>query len=76
MSHQSELKVSCYSGHTYAERPDSFVWEGAEHRVEEVEKEWQEPGGRRFLVRTEGGRRFELGYNEGQDRWSAREIGG
>jgi len=73
MSNQAELKVSCYSGHTYAERPESLVWEGAEHRVE-IEKEWREPSGRRFLVRTAEGRRFELGYDEGLDRWSAQEI--
>ena len=32
------LKVNCYSGHTYAERPRSFTWEGAEYDVEAIEK--------------------------------------
>ena len=38
----NNLKVSCYSGHIYAERPESFKWRGVEYQVEEIEKEWQE----------------------------------
>lgn len=32
------LKVRCYSGHTYAQRPLSFTWQGVDYEVEEVEK--------------------------------------
>jgi hypothetical protein len=69
------LKVNCYSGHTYAERPKSFEWEGREYEVEEIEKEWQEPGNRYFQVRTEDNRLFRLCYNEAEDQWSLREVG-
>jgi hypothetical protein len=66
--------VTCYSGYTYAERPVSLVWEGVEHKVKKIEKEWQEPGARLFQVRTEGGGLFVLSYNERGDEWSAYEL--
>ncbi|MEE8470423.1 MAG: hypothetical protein V3S51_03745 [Dehalococcoidia bacterium] len=72
MRHE-QIQVACHSGYTYAGRPMSFVWEGAENMVKEVEKEWQEPGERHFKVRTEDDRRFELCYYDSTDRWSATE---
>jgi len=68
------LKVSCYSGQTYAERPRSFVWEEVEYEVEEIEKEWLEPGERHFQVRTKDNKLFRLCYNEAQDQWSLTEL--
>jgi hypothetical protein len=49
----------------------SLIWEGFEHKVKQIEKEWQEPGARLFKVRTEDGRLFILSYNERGDEWSA-----
>jgi hypothetical protein len=69
------LKVNCYSGHTYAERPKSFEWEGKEYEVAEIEKAWVEPGNRYFQVRTEDNRLFRLCYNEAEDQWSLTEVG-
>jgi hypothetical protein len=71
----NNLKVTCYSGHTYAERPKSFEWEGKEYEVEEIEKAWVEPGKRYFQVRTEDNRLFRLCYNEAEDQWSLTEVG-
>jgi hypothetical protein len=71
-----QVMVNCYSGRIYAERPVSLVWEGVEHRVKEIEKEWQEPGARLFKVCTEDGRFFVLSYNERSDEWLAFEIVG
>ena len=68
------IQVQCRSGHTYAERPSSFVWQGDRYRVKEVEKEWLEPGERHFVIRTEDNKTFELCYSEGEDRWSLIEI--
>ena len=68
------IKVKCYSGQTYAERPRSFTWEGIEYEVEEIEKEWQEPGERHFQVRTRDNKLFQLCYNETQDHWSLTEL--
>ena len=72
MEHEP-IEVTCYSGHTYAERPKSFLWEGTEHTVKEVEKEWQEPGEKHFRIVTEDDRMFELCYYGDSDRWLATE---
>ena len=70
----NNLKVNCYSGHTYAEEPRSFEWEGAEYEVVEVEKVWVGPGVRHFQVRTRDNKLFQLCYNEKEDRWSLIEV--
>ena len=72
----NNLKVNCYSGHTYAERPESFEWRGIKYKVEEIEKEWLEPGGRHFQVRTGGNKLFQLCYNETEQQWSLTELAG
>ena len=69
------LKVKCYSGHTYAERPKSFEWQGVEYEVEQIEKAWQEPGERHFQVRTGDNKLFQLCYNEKDEQWSLIELG-
>ncbi len=69
-----EIRVACYSGYQYPERPISFTWQGECLRVQEIEARWLEPQGRLFRVRTEGGRSFELCYSPHRDRWSAREL--
>jgi len=68
------LQVNCYSGYTYAERPKSFLWEGVEYDIEEIEKEWLEPGERHFQVRTGGNKLFQLCYNEIYNQWSLTEL--
>jgi hypothetical protein len=69
----ADLEVNCYSGHTYAERPLSFTWQGIGYKVKEVEKAWQEPGERCFLVKTGDNKSFQLCYNEANDEWSITE---
>ena len=68
------LEVSCYSGHTYAERPKSFLWQGLEYEVAEIEKSWQEPGERHFQVRTRDNKLFQLCYNETEQQWSLTAL--
>jgi len=68
------LKVRCYSGHTYAERPESFIREGTEYIVADIEKSWQEPGRRYFQVRTGDNKLFKLCYNEQEESWSVTEL--
>jgi len=70
----NNLRVKCYSGQTYAERPRSFVWEGTEYEVAEVEKAWLEPEERHFQVRTRDNKRFQLCYNETQKQWSLIQL--
>jgi hypothetical protein len=71
---KQQISVKSYSGRIYAERPKSFVWEGGEREIEEVTKEWWEPGEKHFLVRTEGGEIFEICYCEAEGEWTLREI--
>ena len=66
--------VKCYSGHTYAERPQSFQWRGAEYEVEEIKKGWLEPGERHFPVCTKDNKLFQLCYNEAEEQWSIMEL--
>jgi len=70
----NKIKVNCYSGHTYAEQPRSFLWEGIEREVEKIEKAWLEPGERHFQVRTKDNKLFQLCYNETEDQWSLIEV--
>ena len=70
----SKIKVNCYSGHTYAEQPRSFLWEGIEREVEKIEKAWLEPGERHFQIRTKDNKLFQLCYNETEDQWSLIEV--
>ena len=70
----NNLKVNCYSGHTYAEEPRSFLWEGIEYEVEKIEKAWQEPGEKYFRVRAKDNKLFQLCYNETEKQWSLIEV--
>jgi len=70
----NNLEVRCYSGHTYAERPESLRWQGVEYLVEEIEEAWQESGKRCFRVLTSDNKRFKLCYNETKEQWSLTEL--
>ena len=70
----NQLEVRCYSGHTSAERPESFRWQGVAYRVDQLEEAWQEPGKRCFLVLAGGRKRFRLCYNVAEGRWSLTEL--
>jgi len=70
----NNLKVNCYSGHTYAEEPRSFLWQGIEYEVREIKRAWLEPGERYFQVRTRDNKLFQLCYNEIEKRWSLIEL--
>ncbi len=61
--------VECHSGLEYAGRPTALWWQGERLEVEAVEAEWRTPEGKRFRVRTTGGRVFELVYVELHDEW-------
>jgi hypothetical protein len=51
------------------------TWRGSEHEVLAVEREWQEPRRRCYLVRLEGDLLLTLSYYERNDRWTAAEAG-
>ena len=66
----NNVKVRCYSGYTFAEKPEYFIWQGNRYDIQEIEKEWFEPGEKCFQVRAENNKMFRLCYNEANDRWS------
>jgi hypothetical protein len=70
----NDLSVKCYSGHTYAQEPRSFEWQGVVYEVEEIVRAWQEPGEKHFLVKTGGNKSFQICYNEANKRWSLTEV--
>lgn len=69
------VEVACYAGSRYPQRPLRVTWRDAEHEVLAVEREWQEPRRRCYLVRLEDDRRLTLSYYERNDRWTAAEVG-
>lgn len=69
------VEVACYAGSRYPQRPLRVTWRGAERDVLAVEREWQEPRRRCYLVRLEGDRLLRLSYYERNDRWTATEVG-
>jgi hypothetical protein len=71
---RNSVKANCYSGHTYAERPQFFWWQDIEYEVKEIEKSWQEPGKRYFHVFTTDNKSFQLCYNEMEKQWSLIEL--
>ncbi|MFP4640772.1 MAG: hypothetical protein ACLFPU_01130 [Dehalococcoidia bacterium] len=66
--------VKCHSGYTYAERLEALPWEGQTRQVENIEKEWREPGEKHFYVRTEDDKRFHVCYDELRDNWVVEPI--
>ena len=74
------IQVTCYSGRIYADRPASFIWEGEQYEVNEVEKEWLEPRQKHFIVRAttkkgkRGEKQFDICYDEQEDSWTLCEV--
>ena len=67
-------RVECYSGHTYAERPVAFVWEGQRVEIDEIETDGNIPEGKFFRVKTSSGMRFKLTYFTNEDKWTINEL--
>ncbi len=76
----TDLKVQCYSGHAYADRPVSFDWRGEHYDIATIERSELSCDERSgvsvltFLVTTTSGRRFRLSYEDRRDRWSIEET--
>ena len=65
-----ELRVGCYAGHRYPERPQWVELDGKRIEVESVESEWREEERLGFLVTLRDGRRLLLYYVPNEDLWS------
>lgn len=69
MKNEPTVRVNCYSGHTYGQRPVSFVLDERGYLVREIIKTWREPGLVLFQVTTDEGLTFTLEYQETGDIW-------
>jgi len=82
---QAPIRVECYSGHTYAQEPRAFEWEGRRYDVERVVKRWRTPAGPCFRVEVAESSKFksqipnpksqmcnlvDLTYLESTDQWT------
>jgi hypothetical protein len=50
------------------------TWQGRRYAVERVEARWRTPAGPTFRIRTASGARFEVCYQEAEDRWSVLPL--
>jgi len=70
------VKVECYAGSRYPERPRALLVDGRRLSVKEVEAQDRTPGQLRFRVRVSDGRRFSLVYDQVQDAWDVQLVQG
>ncbi|MBI1885839.1 MAG: hypothetical protein HYS09_05960 [Chloroflexi bacterium] len=73
---ESPVRVEAYAGARYPERPLRVEWQGVMREVIEIERQWQEPERRCFVLTLEGDTRLRLCYYFRHDAWSASELGG
>ncbi|MDZ7262491.1 MAG: hypothetical protein ONB05_10350 [candidate division KSB1 bacterium] len=74
--HRNKIKVECYAGYKYPEKP-RFLWlEGRKIEVKEILSSWRtedrKPGKRsilHFRLKTEENEIWEIGYDEGLGQW-------
>lgn len=64
------VRVECYSGYKADERPMKLYLAGRSLQISAVEDRWYAPGATFFRVLVEGGDRYVLRHEEGQDIWS------
>ena len=64
------VRVECYSGYKADERPTKLYLGGRSLQISAVEDRWYAPGATFFRVVVEGGDRYVLRHEEGQDIWS------
>ena len=64
------VRVECYAGYKGDERPMRVHLGGRSIQVVEIEDRWYSPGATFFRVVVEGGDRYVLHREDGQDFWS------
>ena len=64
------LRVGCYAGHRYPERPQWVEIEGAQTEVASVDSEWREEHRLGYRVTLRDDRRLLLYYVPNDDLWS------
>jgi hypothetical protein len=64
------VRVQCYTGYKGDERPMRVHLGDRAMQVEAIEDRWYSPGATFFRVVVEGGDRYVLNREDGQDFWS------
>lgn len=64
------VRVECYAGYKGDERPIRVHLGGRSREVVTIEDRWYSPGATFFRVVVDGGERYVLHHEEGQDFWS------
>lgn len=67
-----QVKVECYAGSSYPQRPRAVEWQGERLIVDRIEAQWRQPEGFGFLVSTTDGQVLELFYFVAQDVWQGK----
>jgi hypothetical protein len=65
--------VECHSDYTYAERPTALTWEGRRLEITAIVRQWRNPAGKGFRVRTTDAQEFDLFYNEVTHEWQIHQ---
>lgn len=68
------MRVGCYAGHRYPERPQWVEMEGERLEVAAVDSEWREEERLGYQVALSDGRRFLLYYVPDEDLWSGAVL--
>ena len=68
------VKVWCYAGYKYPERPTAFLYEGRKLTVHKVQSTWKTEDSENFLVHTTYGKEIVLIYNPSEDKWNLQEM--
>jgi hypothetical protein len=66
--------VTCYSGSSYAERPQKFTWQQKEYSIESIFSTSLAPDRKRFHVRTDQEENFILDYIFENERWLIKSM--
>jgi len=75
MNTNDSVSVECYSGHTYAQEPRAFVFNGVKRVVTAVRRRWREPTGPYFEVVADDARVYVLAYDEALEEWHVSSAG-
>jgi hypothetical protein len=70
------IKVTCESGYSGCDRPKSVELNGEQDKVNEVVREWREPGAKHYIVRTNSGKQLKLVFYETTGEWNALGVSG
>ena len=70
------MQVNCEAGYSGCDHPKAFMWQGKCLTVQQITKEWREPGAKYYLVTAENGNPFKLVFNETSGSWNILEVSG